>query len=364
MHLFRFSLVATALALALGGCKAKEAGGAPADPPSPPLAVDVLVLQAKPVRDTSEYLATLSSRSSITLYPQVVGHVSHIFVKPGDQVKAGTALVQIDPSQEQATLDQLVAARKLKTANLSFAGARAKRTAALADSGLASQQDDEQASAEREAAAADLAASEAQIKVQASQLRFFKITAPFDGAVGDIPVKLGDLVTTSTKLTTVDHNAVLEAYINVPVERAADLTADSTVQLLDASGGSLGESRVTFVADQANVDTQSLLIKGTFPNGASAAALRVAQLVRARVVWSTRPGLRLPTIAVMRQSGQAFAFVAEAGGGGTVARQRAVTLGAIEGNDFVVTSGLAAGDRVIVSGVQKVRDGAPVAPKS
>ena len=360
MHLFKLSLVAAILALALSGCKEKEAAGEPASESSPALPVDVLVLQAKSVRDTSEYLATLSSRSSITLFPQVVGHVSQIFVKPGDHVKAGAALVQIDPSQEQATLDQLVAARTLKTANLRFAGERAKRVAVLAGEGLASRQDDEQAASAREAAVAELATAEAQIKVQASRLRFFKITAPFDGAVGDIPVKLGDLVTTATRLTTIDQNAVLEAYIHVPVERARDLTADSRVQLVDASGASLGESRVTFVADQANVETQSLLIKGVFPNTAT---LKVAQLVRARVVWSTRPGLRLPTIAVMRQAGQAFAFVAAPEGGGTVAKQRAVTLGVIEGNDFIVTSGLAAGDRVIVSGVQKLRDGAPVAPK-
>lgn len=361
MSPFTFSLLAVTLALTLSGCKEKEAAGeTPPGAASSAIAVDVLVLQAKPVRDTSEYLASLSSRSSVTLYPQIVGHVSRIFVKPGEKVKAGAALIQIDPTQEQATLEQLVAARTLKTANLRYASERAKRVASLVGEGLASKQDDEQAVAAREAAVADLASAEAQIKAQASQLRFFKITAPFDGAVGDIPVKLGDLVTTSTKLTTIDHNAVLEAYINVPVERARDLTPDSSLQLIDASGASLGESPVTFVADQANVDTQSLLIKGTFPN---TAALKVAQLVRARVVWSTRPGLRLPTIAVMRQSGQAFAFVAEPEGSGLVAKQRAVTLGAIEGNDFVVTSGLAAGDRVIVSGIQKLRDGAPVAPK-
>jgi RND family efflux transporter MFP subunit len=360
MHSLKFVLFAVTLALALSGCKEKEAAGEPASAPSPALPVDVLVLQAKPVRDTSEYLATLSSRSSVTLFPQIVGHVSQIFVKPGDKVKAGAALVQIDPSQEQAMLDQLVAARTLKTANLRYAGERAKRVGALAGEGLASRQDDEQAAAGREAAAADLASAEAQIKAQASQLRYFKITAPFDGTVGDIPVKLGDLVTTATRLTTVDHNAVLEAYVNVPVERARDLGAGSSLQLVDAGGASLGESPVTFVADQANVETQSLLIKGAFPN---TAALKVAQLVRARVVWSTRPGLRLPTIAVMRQSGQSFAFVAAPEGSGTVARQRAVTLGVIEGNDFIVTSGLAAGDRVIVSGVQKLRDGAPVAPK-
>ena len=360
MHSLKFALFAVSLAVTLSGCKEKEAAGEPASEPAPALSVDVLVLQAKPVRDTSEYLATLSSRSSVTLFPQVVGHVSQIFVKPGDRVKAGTALVQIDPTQEQAMLDQLVAARTLKAANLRYAGERARRAGALAGEGLASRQDEEQAAAAREAAAAELASAEAQIKAQASQLRFFKITAPLEGTVGDIPVKVGDLVTTSTRLTTVGHNAVLEAYVHVPVERARDLGADSSVQLVDASGASLGESPVTFVADQANVETQSLLIKGVFPN---TAALKVAQLVRARVVWSTRPGLRLPTIAVMRQSGQAFAFVAAPEGGGAVARQRAVTLGAIEGNDFIVTSGLAAGDHVIVSSVQKLRDGGPVAPK-
>jgi len=104
-----------------------------------------------------------------------------------------------------------------------------------------------------------------------------------------------------------------------------------------------------------------VLIKGVFAN---AAQLRAAQYVRARVVWSTRPGLRLPTTAVVRQSGQTFAFVAQGEGAATVAKQRAVTLGAIDGNEYVVAAGLEAGDRVIVSSVQKLREDAPVAPAS
>jgi RND family efflux transporter MFP subunit len=351
-------ILAGALALAPPACKPKEADG-PADPRASAVAVDTIVLQQKPVRDTSEYLATLSSRSSVTLYPQVIGHVSAILVKPGDRVKAGAALVQIDPSQQQATLEQLVAAKKLKEANLRFAGERQKRAATMAEQGLMSRQDFEQASSERDAAEADVKAADAQIGAQASQLRFFRLISPFDGVVGDIPVKIGDLVTTQTKVTTVGQNALLEAYVNVPVERAADLGEGSRVELLDARGMVIGESPVTFVAEQANVDTQSVLIKGAFPNATS---LKAAQLVRARVVWSTRPGLRLPTTAVMRQSGQTFAYIAAAETAGAVARQRAITLGAVDGNDFVVVGGLAVGDRVITSGVQKLRDGAPVNP--
>src|SRR5689334_10974373 len=101
----RLVAIAVTLALATGGaaCKPREAAGEPAEAPPPALAVDVTVLVEKPVRDTSEYLATLSSRSSVTLYPQVVGHVSRILVKPGERVKSGAPLVQIDPSQQQAT---------------------------------------------------------------------------------------------------------------------------------------------------------------------------------------------------------------------------------------------------------------------
>lgn len=337
-----------------GGAPGGEAqGGAP-----PPMPVDVVTLAEKPVRDASEYLATLASRTSVALYPQVVGRVSKILIKPGDKVRAGADLVQIDPGQQQATLEQLVATKRLKEANLRLAEDREARAAALADGGLVSAQTYQEAASGKAAAAADLTASDAQIRAQSSELRFFRISAPFDGTVGDIPVKLGELVTTATKVTTVDQNAALEAYVNVPVERTKDITPDSLIELLDERSTLVGSSPVTFVADHATLETQSVLIKGAF---SGAGPLTPAQIVKARVVWSVKPGLLLPVVAVSRKSGQTFAFVAEHEGSGDVAKQRAVTLGAIQGNDYVVTSGLKAGERVIVSGIQKIREGAPIA---
>jgi RND family efflux transporter MFP subunit len=360
MHRSLAIILAITPVFATGACKPKEAAGGPPEPSAAALPVDVIVLTERPVRDASEYLATLSSRSSVALYPQVIGRVSKIFVKPGDRVKTGAQLVQIDPSQQQASLDQIVAARKQKEVGLHLAEERAKRATSLRGEGLVSQQDFDQAVSDRESAAADLRAVEAQIQAQASQLKFFTIAAPFDGVVGDIPVKIGDLLTTATKVTSVDQNAVLEAYVNVPVERAPDIGPGSRVELLDAHGAALGESQVTFVADQASPETQSVLIKAVFPN---ATKLRAAQIVRARVIWSTRAGLLLPTTAVVRKAGQTFAFIAEGEGGAATAKQRAVTLGAIEGNEYVITAGLKPGERVIVSGIQKVSDGAQVAPK-
>ncbi len=351
------ALLGAVLALATAACKPKEAAG-DSVAKKPALPVDVLRMEMKPIRDTSEYLATLSSRTSVALYPQVVGHVSRIFVKPGQRVKAGAALVEIDPSQSQATLDQYVATRKLKEATLHNTEGKAKRATTLFGEGLMSRQDLDQAASDRDVAAADVQATQAQIQAQTSQLRFFTLTAPFDGTAGDVPVKLGDLVTTTSKITTVDQNAVLEAYVMVPVERAPDLGPGSRVELLDARGAVVGESAVTFISDQATVDTQSVLIKGLFENAAS---LRAAQYVRARVVWRTHPGLRMPTTAVVRQSGQTFAFVVLGEGAAAVAKQRAVALGAIDGNEYVVATGLEEGDRVIVSSVQKLREDAPVA---
>jgi multidrug efflux pump subunit AcrA (membrane-fusion protein) len=91
--------------------------------------------------------------------------------------------------------------------------------------------------------------------------------------------------------------------------------------------------------------------------------LRASQFVRARVVWRTTPGIIIPVVAVLRISGQFFAFVAEDAGGKLVARQRAIKVGPIVGDDYRVLDGLKPNDRVIVSGVQKLADGAPIAPQ-
>ena len=86
------------------------------------------------------------------------------------------------------------------------------------------------------------------------------------------------------------------------------------------------------------------------------------QYVRARVVWSNEPTLAVPIVAVSRLAGQHFVFVAEQGQQGVVARQKPVTVGEVIGDNYVVLGGLMAGERVIVSNVQKIGDGAPVKP--
>jgi hypothetical protein len=90
--------------------------------------------------------------------------------------------------------------------------------------------------------------------------------------------------------------------------------------------------------------------------------LRVMQYVRARIIWSTEPALAVPIVAVTRLAGQHFVFVAEPADQGFVARQKPITVASVVGDDYVVRRGLQAGERVIVSNIQKIGDGAPVKP--
>ncbi len=178
--------------------------------------------------------------------------------------------------------------------------------------------------------------------------------------MGDIPVREGDRVTKTTLLTTVDANAGLEVYLNVPVQQAPRLRPGLVVRLLDDAGAALGEEKINFVSPSVDTATQTVLVKTpvTKPVG-----LRTDQYVRAQLVWTTDPGLTVPLTSITRINGLWFAFVAEPGEGGKglVARQRQVQLGPVVGNNYTVTSGLKAGDRLITEGVQKIRDGAPVA---
>lgn len=357
------ALFSSALAGALAvGCTRGDA----AENAHPPAAgamkmpVDVVTLADVPIQDASEYLAQLVSRTQVAIYPQVSGVVTSILVKPGQVVREGAPLLQIDPRRESANLSNQVAAKAQREANLALAKRNASRSAALFHEGLVSRQQLENDESQATVAEAEVTAQDAVIGAQAAQLGYYRITAPFDGSVGDIPVKLGDYVGPQTKLTSVDDNKTLEAYLNVPSEELHRLGDGSRVVLLGddrSTNDTLAEAPISFVAQEANPQTQTVLVKAKFPNGGQ---LRAAQIVRARLVWSTHPGVRIPTLAVMRQSGQYFTFVAVPGEGGTVAHQIPVTLGELDNSTYAVVGGLKAGDQVIVSQIQKLHDGAPV----
>jgi RND family efflux transporter MFP subunit len=166
-------------------------------------------------------------------------------------------------------------------------------------------------------------------------------------------------VSLTTLLTTIDQNETLEVYVSVPVERASELKIGLPMQIRNSEEEDLATSTISFVSPHVDDQTQTVLVKGQVKNRDS--ALRASQFVRARIIWKVADGLLIPVTAVLRINGQFFAFVAENAGERLVAKQRAVKVGEIVGDDYVVLDGLKGGERVVVSGTQKLADGAPIA---
>lgn len=320
--------------------------------------VEVVTLAERPVEQTTEYVGVLKSRQSTTVQSQVEGFITRIRVRSGNRVAPGAPLLEIDPRMQEAAVASLESQLASRKADLQQARQEAERMKTLLAAGAASQSEAEQAETGLATAQAQVLATEAQLREQRVALAYHTVSAPTAGVVGDIPVRVGDRVTHSTLLTTIDQNAGLELYINVPVQEAAQLKLGLPVHLVDDRGAIFATERLSFVAASVDGATQSVLAKATLEK---TAGLRTEQFVRVRIVWSERPSLTVPIVALNRLGGQYFAYVAEDGEAGAVARQRVVEPGPVVGNDYVLKSGLKAGERLIVSGIQKIGDGAPVA---
>jgi len=349
-------LVAICLATACG--KSKEASAAA--PQAMP--VTVQTAKAEKVDDATEYVATLKSRDSAVVMPQVEGIITEIFVRSGEHVADGAPMMQIDPAKQQATVKSQEDARTAQIAQVTWAKQNFERVSGLANAGVVSKQDLDQAKATLDAAQAQLHSLDAQVSEQTVQLHYYRVVAPRAGIVGDVPVRVGDRVLTTTTLTTVDRPGSLEAYIYIPVEKSVQLKLNLPVELMDDVGNSLAASRITFISPQVDTATQTVLAKATIAN--SKEILRTAENIRARVVWDSVEKPVVPVVAVSRIGGQYFAFVAEPDQkGGYVVHQKPLQVGQIVGNDYVILDGVKPGDKVVVSGTQFLIDGVPVVPK-
>ena len=363
-HSLLFVICTVVLAACSGGGNTQAGGGGAGGRGGfPAMAVKTITFTPQTIPQTSEFVATIKSLRSTNIQPQVEGFVRQIMVKSGDRVRAGQPLVQIDPEKQQATVAATESQRASREADLEFARQQLERNQKLFDAGAVSQAELEQAQTNVKTAEAQLAAVNSEIRENQVQLAYYRVTAPTDGVVGDIPVREGDRVTPATLITTIDAPEGLEAYVSVPLERATDLRLGLPVELLDSTGKIVATNPITFIAPRADDATQSILVKATLrtrPPG-----VRVQQYMRARIVWTNAPAIAVPVVAVNRISGQYFVFVAEQGqGGGLVARQKPVTVGDLVGDNYVVQSGVKEGEKLIVSNIQKLQDGVPVKPEA
>jgi len=373
-------------------------------PAFPAVLVKLSPVHVGNIEDSSEYVATLDSRRSVNLIPRTQGQVTQIFVRSGTKVAFNQEILQIDARQQQAAVNSVYAAGKVTLAQLQNAKAnlkslQAQRLATLADlhmnqkdymrystlvaEGAVAVQMKDQYFDKLATSKSQLASINAQIIAQQAtvsqyqkfllqadantrqqqvQLQYYKVLAPFSGTVGDIPVKVGDYVTTSTQLASLTQNQPLEVRISVPLERGLQLHKGLGVDLLDEQGNIIGRSQVFFIAPIINNTSQSILAKALYDN--SDGELRSSQFIRARVIWNQHQGVLIPTTSISRIAGENFVFVAKTEkspqGVQLVARQKPITLGEIRGNDYQVLSGLKPDEKIIVSGLLNLRDGLPI----
>ncbi|MEH2331538.1 efflux RND transporter periplasmic adaptor subunit [Nostoc sp.] len=367
--------------------------------------VKISTVQSGIIEESSDFIASLKSLRSVTLQPRIQGQVTQILVKSGDPIVEGAAILQVDPTPQaaiarnntvpqaflvqlanaRATLKSLEAERPSYVANVQLYQQNYEKFVSLAEQGAVSRQTsnqfanrlanvktsldaiDSRIQAQRATILqAEKSLQQSNVNTQIQQPQSDKITAPFSGTVGNIPVKVGDLVNNSTPLVNIKQNRPLEVNISVPLQQGSQLRKGMPVEVMNTQGQKLGRSRIFFIAPNASNETQTILIKALFDN--TNGQLRADQLVRTRVFWNQRPGVLIPTTAMTRVGGDTFVYVVETetspqGVSQQVAQQRRVKLGEIKGNNYQVIQGLQPEDKVIISGLLNLRDGVAIVPE-
>jgi RND family efflux transporter MFP subunit len=316
--------------------------------------------------------------------------------------EAALRTAEAEVASAEADVEQSRADLRGQEAELELAQANIKRTQFLVKQGAQSQQvlDDRTrtlnaAKAQKDALTAALNASEkalsasqervnsarsaiegqkaalkqaqAQVGIATDNLDFNRIVAPIDGVVGNIDPKVGDYVEAGDQLTTITQDSILELNISVPIEQASRLKLGLPVEIMDQQGKALSEGKISFISPRADRNSQGILIKASFDNDGR---LLDDGFAKARIIWSEQPGVLIPTEAVSRIAGKSFVFVAEetkkaeAGKTNLVAKQKLVTLGAIQGQTYQVISGLKSGEKLITSGILNLTDGATITTES
>jgi len=352
--------------LSLPSCS-KRASPASA-PPTPVVEVATVAQQDTPIY--SEWVAILDGYVNAQIQPHVSGYVIKQDYKEGSVVKKGDVLFEIDPRSFKAALDQAKAQLAQAEAQLGKARLDVERDTPLAQArAIAQSQLDTEIQA-RLGTQALVQAAKANVEQAQLNIEWTKVTSLVSGIAGIAQVQIGNLVGPSSVLTSVSQVDPIKAYFTVSEQQFTEFhrrfpTQASVeeqrrripLQLLLADGTVYERNGTIYFADrEVNPATGAIRIAGVFPNPSN--LLRPGGYGRVRAAIRTQKGaLLVPQRAVIElQGSQQVAIVGEDG----KIHMRPVTVGERVGNLWIVTAGVNAGERVVVEGVQKVRDGAPV----
>jgi membrane fusion protein (multidrug efflux system) len=341
--MFRLALVSLVALAAVAGCKKAPAASKPtAGTAAPAIPVDAAMAVADTVIDAIAATGQIEPLQQIELRPDIEGRISEILVREGTEVAKGTPLFRIDDAELRAQVARAEAERDLATQSL-------QRTRDLIQQRASSQADLEQA----EAAARSAQASLELLKVRLDRT---VVRAPFAGVAGQRYVSLGDYVTTATRLLALQTVNPQRASFQVPERYAAILKKGQSVSFqVAALSGRTFTGTVDFVDPVVQLPARTINVKAVVPNPRR--ELQAGMFVEVRLATAVRPqAVVIPEDAVLAVQGTQIAWVIK----DDKAVRRPVTLGVRTPGFVEVTSGVDAGELVVVGGLERLQDGAAV----
>jgi multidrug efflux system membrane fusion protein len=350
----------------LAGCadansKDEAAAAAPAGPP-----VSAAVVLEKPVTETQEFSGRLEAVEVVEIRSRVSGYITAVNFKPGAEVKKGEVLFVIDPRPYQAEADRAGAAANAARARADLARLELQRAERLLlDKAIAQREFDEKAAAQKELDA-NARAAQAQFESARLNLAYTRVTAPIDGRVSKAEITLGNLVDATAVLTSVvsmdriyaSFDGDEQTYLRVGARDQRAKPAVVKVGLANEEGFP-HEGKLEFVDNQLDARTGSVRMRATLANPDRALAPGLFARVQ---VGNGEAGKAVVINDRAVGTDQSRKFVVVVGSDGK-AEYRPVTLGPVVDGLRVVRTGLKAGEKIVVNGLQRVRPGAPVTPQ-
>jgi membrane fusion protein, multidrug efflux system len=353
------------LLLSFEGCEKNE----PAAPPPPPSVKVVDVIQ-QDVPIYSEWVAQLNGDTNAQIMPKVQGYVLKQDYKDGFPVRAGQLLFEIDPRPFEASLDQAKAQLAVTQADLSRAQTDLARDTPLAAQNAIPQKQVDNDTSTEAAAKAQVQAANAMIDQAKLNLNWTKVYSPIDGIAGVATAQVGDLVGPASKMTTISKVDPIRAYFSISENAYLQNSARIAAVISGAAkGGALpvefiqaddvvypSTGRIILVNREVSSQTGTIQFAAEFPNEKS--ILRPGGFGRVRIkTGDNKDALLVPQAAVIEvQSAYQVVVV----GPDNKASYRPVKVGDRVGNNWIITEGLKAGEKVVAEGFQKVRDGMTV----
>lgn len=320
---------------------AAPAAGASAGPASSGVGVEVANVTVRPLQRSISAVGTLRSDNSVMLRPEVAGRIAEINFTEGGKVTKGDILIRLDDSIPKAQLQQA-------QASLALAESRNRRAAELSREGFISKQ-------ARDEAASELKVQRAAVELSKAQLDKTVIQAPFDGLIGLRNVSVGDYVSPGADLVPIESVDPLKVDFRIPEQYLGSVYTGLKLTLsFDALPGQIREGQVGAISPVVDVGGRSLLLRATVPNADD--TLRPGMFARVRLQLSNAEALMVPETALSPSGDTQYVFKVEQG----VARRVPVKIGLRREGMVELEEGVQAGDQVIVSGLQKVSDGAAV----